>query len=307
MRERDTMRFAHVGEADLNLLKPLYALLEERQITRAAVRCGMSQPAMSRALERLRATFDDELLSREAGKFERTPRGDRLLAELQDVLPRLETALRGDRFEPKKSRHTVRLAVTEYSATVLIPNLMTQLSEAAPLMQVDLVSWNSAGVEGVEAGLVDLALVGIHDSLSLEREELFTDGFVCLVSESHPLRSKRLTLKAFISYSHVEVAVTSGRTPYIDNALAALGLRRRVTLRTTYQLPALFATADSNMIFTTPRRPAKLLAAIAGLRIIDAPKELTDFTYGMAWHRRQNNDVVHQWVRAQLRTVAQSL
>jgi DNA-binding transcriptional LysR family regulator len=301
------MRFAHVGEADLNLLKPLYALLEERQITRAAVRCGMSQPAMSRALERLRATFDDELLSREGGKFERTPRGDRLLAELQDVLPRLETALRGDRFEPKKSRHTVRLAVTEYSATVLVPNLMTQLSQAAPLMQVDLVSWNSAGVEGVEAGLVDLALVGIHDSLSLEREELFTDGFVCLVSKSHPLRSKRLTLKAFISYPHVEVAVTSGRTPYIDNALAALGLRRRVTLRTTYQLPALFATADSDMIFTTPRRPAKLLAAIAGLRIIEAPKELTDFTYGMAWHRRQNNDVVHQWVRAQLRTAAQTL
>jgi DNA-binding transcriptional LysR family regulator len=301
------MRFAHIAEADLNLLKPLYALLEERQITRAAVRCGLSQPAMSRALERLRVTFNDQLLTREAGKFERTPRGNRLLAELQDVFPRLETALRGDRFEPKTSRHTLRLAVTEYSATVFVPKLLSQLSVVAPLMQVDLVSWNAVGVESVEAGRVDLALVGVHDCLSLEREGLFTDGFVCLVSKSHPLRLKRLTLKAFISYPHVEMAVTGGRTPYIDNALGALGLRRRVAFRTPYQMPALLATADSDMIFTTPRRPAKLLAAIAGLQILDAPKELTDFTYGMAWHRRHSNDVVHQWLRAQVRTAAQSL
>jgi DNA-binding transcriptional LysR family regulator len=97
------MRFEHLAEADLNLLVPLYALLEERQVTRAALRCGLSQPAMSRAFDRLRSTFGDELLVRIDGKFERTVRAERLLGELRDLLPRLDTVLRGDRFEPATS------------------------------------------------------------------------------------------------------------------------------------------------------------------------------------------------------------
>jgi len=301
------MRFTHVAEADLNLLLPLYALLEERQVTRAAARCGFSQPAMSRALERLRRTFGDELLVRPDGKFERTPRAECLLGELADLLPRLEGALRGDRFEPATSRHAFRVACTEYAAAILLPELLALLAGRAPRVEVDVVPWSVGGLESVEGGRVDLALVGVHDCHSLECEELFADGFSCLVAKAHPVASKRLTLKTFLSYSHVEIKVTSGRTPYIDSSLAAHGVRRLVAHRTQFPLSAALITATSQMIFTTPRRLAEVLIRTANLRMIEAPRELADFKYGMAWHRRLRDDAMNAWLRSQVRTAARTL
>jgi len=98
------MQFPHIRSLDLSLVEPLYALLDERHVTRAAHRCDMSQSAMSRALERLRSALDDELLVRSGGAYERTPRGDQLLVDLQALLPRLEAAVRGNRFDPATSR-----------------------------------------------------------------------------------------------------------------------------------------------------------------------------------------------------------
>src|SRR5450631_24578 len=132
------MRYAHIGKADLNLLKPLYALLEERHISRAAIPSGFSQPAMSRALERLRATFGDELLVRTNGRFERTARADRLSGEPGDLLPRIETTLRGDTFEPLTSRHVLRIAATDYASSMLVPHLLMELFHAAPRMQTSV-------------------------------------------------------------------------------------------------------------------------------------------------------------------------
>jgi DNA-binding transcriptional LysR family regulator len=301
------MRYTHVGEADLNLLKPLYALLEERHISRAAIRSGLSQPAMSRSLERLRATFRDELLVRINGRFERTVRADRLLVELQDLLPRLETTLRGDTFEPLTSQHLFRIAATEYASSILVPRLLNQLFRVAPRMQANVVSWNTAGLEQVESGAVDVALVGEHDCLSLESEKLFSDEFVCLVSQSHPFQAKRMTLKSFVSYPHVDIAVTGGRNPYIENVLGAHGVRRRVIFRTPFPISAILATGMSDMIYTTPRRTAAILESIAGVRILDAPKELTNFTYAMAWHRRMRDDVIQSWLRSLVRNVAKQL
>ena len=138
------MRLTHVREADLNLLQPLHALLEERQVTRAASRCGLSQPAMSRAFERLRETFHDELLVRTEGRYERTARGERLLAELQDLLPRLETAIRGDRFDPATSKDRFRIATTDYAGAILLPKLLEDISSVAPRVRLEVVAWNTA-------------------------------------------------------------------------------------------------------------------------------------------------------------------
>src|SRR5712675_3342590 len=102
------MREVHLRNLDLNLLTPLHALLEERHVTRAARRCFLSQPAMSRALERLREMFGDELLIRVGREYERTARGERLLRDLESVLPRLELLLKGERFEPALSEERFR-------------------------------------------------------------------------------------------------------------------------------------------------------------------------------------------------------
>jgi DNA-binding transcriptional LysR family regulator len=301
------MRKKHAGEADFNLLKPLYALLEERHVSRAASRVGLSQPAMSRTLERLRRTFHDELLVRTSAGFERTARADRLIIELEDLIPRLETTFRGDSFDPRTSRHVFRIAATEYVSAVLIPEIVKQLARSAPCMQVSVTSWNAVGAEAVESGRVDIALIGEHDCRTLESAKLFTDDFVCVTSLNHPFRGKRMTIKSFVAYPHVDIAVTGGGNPFIDNMLAAHGVRRRILFKTPFPISAAIATAASDMIYTTPRRMAQTLQALGGVRILDAPKELARFSYAMAWHRRVRDDAIQSWLRSLVTGVAKTI
>jgi DNA-binding transcriptional LysR family regulator len=303
----DRMRHTHVHEADLNLLEPLHALLEERQITRAAIRCELSQPAMSRALERLRQTFDDELLTRVGSVYERTPRGEQLLAELQDILPRLEAVIRGNRFDPATSSVHFQIATTDYAGATLLPKLYERFALTAPHARLAVIAWDDAGFANVEAGRVDLAIIGLRDQLNLENERLFTDEFVCLVSQTHPIRSQRLTLKNYLKYAHVTLAVKNGRQPWIDDMLAERGLERRVAFATPFHLAAIFATSKSELICTMSRRIAAQLAPLANVCLLDAPKGLPKVDYGMAWHRRLRDDAAQVWLRDQIRDVSSTL
>jgi DNA-binding transcriptional LysR family regulator len=301
------MRKEHVGEVDLNLLRPLHVLLEERHVSRAAARVGLSQPAMSRALVRLRATFGDELLVRTSAGFERTACADRLLVELDELIPRLERTFRGDSFDPQTSRHVFRIAATEYVSAVLVPEIVKRLARCAPRMQLSVTSWNAVGMEAVESGRVDLALVGEHDCRTLESEKLFSDDFVCVASLHHPFRGKRMTLASFAAYPHVDIAVTGGGNPFIDSMLAAHGTRRRILFKTPFPISAALATATSDMIYTTPRRMAQTLQALGGVQIFEAPKELAHFTYAMAWHRRLREDVIQSWLRSLVAGAAETV
>lgn len=127
------MRQTHLRHVDLNLILALQALLEERHITRASKRCFLSQPAMSRALDRLREMFGDELLIRSGRSYERTVRGDTLLRELQTLLPRIEAMVRGEEFDPQRSQERFRLAVTDHASITLIPPLIRRIRRVAPM------------------------------------------------------------------------------------------------------------------------------------------------------------------------------
>jgi DNA-binding transcriptional LysR family regulator len=253
---------------------------------------------MSRVLMRLRATFGDELLVRTSVGFERTARADRLLVELDELVPRLERTLRGEAFDPQTSRHIFRIAATEYVSAVLVPEILKRLVRSAPRMQLSVTSWNAVGIDAVESGRVDVALVGEHDCRALESEKLFSDDFVCVASVRHPFRGKRMTLTSFAAYPHVDIAVTGGGNPFIDSMLAAHGIRRRILFKTPFPISAALATASSEMIYTTPRRMAQTLQALGGVRIFEAPKELARFSYAMAWHRRMHDDVIQSWLRS---------
>jgi len=152
------MRDVHLRQVDLNLLSTLYALLEERHVTRAAKRCFLSQPAMSRSLERIRDTFGDELLIRTGRIYERTVRGEWLLRELENLLPRLEALVRGEPFDPAQSRERLRVAVTDNGSIVLLPALTQRIRTAAADITLEIVAWHDRSFEDVEAGKIDLAL-----------------------------------------------------------------------------------------------------------------------------------------------------
>ena len=302
------MQFPHMRSLDLSLVEPLYAVLDERHVTRAARRCGMSQSAMSRALDRLRSALDDELLVRSGGAYERTPRGDQLLVDLQDLLPRLDAAVRGNRFDPATSRDRFYIATTDYAASILIPTLLERVATAAPFVRIEVAAWNDRVLGDIEAGRIHLAVIGAQPPEPFESEPLFGDEFVCVVAQDHPLRAARLTLKRYVEYEHAAVAVgRNGGQPWIDGALAANGLKRRVAYRSPYQLSAMLAASRSSMICTTARRLATQLAPVANVRLLGAPRELPKIAYRMAWHRRLRDDAAQTWLRKQLWVIAKDL
>ena len=298
------MRSEHLRHIDLNLLRTLAALLEERHVTRAAERCSLSQPAMSRALERLREAFGDELLVRYGRGYERTARGQRLLTELENLLPQLESLWRPENFDPAACEERFHLAMTDHASMVLLPGLVQRVAAAAPRARLDCVPWHDRRFDDLESGRLDLVLDVAGAPATLATETLFSDDFVCVVAADHPLRARRPTLQRYLQYPHVIVNVLSGQQTPVDQPLGALGRRRRVGLTVPYFAPAVLAVAKTDMILTLPRRMARKLVRAEALRTMLAPLEVKGFKYAMTWHPRLSSDRTHEWFRDQVRAVA---
>lgn len=301
------MHFPHIRALDLSLLEPLYALLEERHVTRAADRCGISQSAMSRALDRLRSAMADELLVRSGGAYERTARGEQLLVDLHELLPRLDAVVGGLRFDPTKSSRSFRIATTDYAAAVLVPNLLSRIAASAPDVRLDVVPWNAESVDDIESGRIHVALIGGRPPGPFESEIVFSDEFVCVVARDHPLGAAVPTLESYAAFEHAVVAVGNGGQPRVERTLADHGLERRVGYRSPFQLSAILAASSSDMICTTARRLATRLAPAADVRVLAAPEEFPKIVYRMTWHRRLDDDTAHRWLRQQLRDAGAEL
>lgn len=301
------MRETHLSSIDLNLLVILQALLEERQVTAAAKRCFLSQPAMSRALERLREMFQDDLLIRSGRGYERTARGERLLRELETLLPRISAMVRGETFDPIQSQEKFRVSMTDYAAIALLPGLVKRLRKAAPQTKLEISTHHEHVLEDVESGRIDLAFEVAGSLPSLPSQVLFEEDFVCLQCTSHPAQRKRLTLAQYLKYQHVVVNVRAGQQTLVDRPLADLGLRREIALTVPYFVPAILAIVGTDYLVTVPRRLAKIIGNIKTVRALEAPAELRSFKYIMAWHPRSTCEPAQQWFREQLQAAAKAI
>jgi DNA-binding transcriptional LysR family regulator len=295
------MRDVHLRSLDLNLLHPLHALLEECHVTRAAKRSFLSQSAMSRALERLRDMFGDPLLLRNGRGYERTARGERVLRELESLMPRLEDMVRGEKFDPARSQEVFRVAMSDHASMIVLPTLLANVRRAATHVKLEMSASGAETYEDVAAGRIDTFLCAEEAPPSLDSEMLFTVDFVCLVGASLRVRARRLTLKQYLEFEHVLVELRKGQQALVDRALAQLGVKRRVALTLPFFVPAIFAVARTDLILTVPRRLAKITAGMAGVRVVEAPREIKSFPYFMAWHPRLTNEPAHKWFHEQLR------
>jgi DNA-binding transcriptional LysR family regulator len=301
------MREVHLRNVDLNLLHALYALLEERHVSHAAKRSFLSQPAMSRALDRLRETFGDPLLVRTGRVYERTPRGERVLRELESIMGRLTAMVQGEEFYPARSQERFRVAMTDHGSAILLPALLERVRKAAPHATLEISAWRTQAYEDVVAGRIDLALSAEAVPPTLESEVIFNLDFVCLVGSTQPVRKRRFTLKQYLQLPHALVETLGGQQTMVDRPLAQLGVKRRVVLRLPFFLPAIFAIAKTDLVLTVPRKLAKITAPIAGLRVVEPPREIEAFPYFIAWHPRLTNESAHAWLRDQVRIAARSL
>jgi len=301
------MRDVHLRNVDLNLLRTIQPLLEERHVSRAARRSFLSQPAMSRALNRLRETFGDPLLVRSNGVYERTPRGERVLREMEGIMRRLKAIVGDEKFAPAQSQERFRVAMTDHGSTILLPALVQRLRKEAPQSELVVSAAGSQTYDEVAAGRTDLQVCAEAPPPVLENEVLFSADFVCLFGRRQPMRNRRLTLKEYLQLPHALVLTGESYQVMVDRPLAELGVKRRIALRIPFFIPAVFAIAHTDLVLTVPRTLARAVAAKARLRVVEPPREIKPFTYFMSWHPRLTNEAAHAWLREQVRAVARCL
>jgi DNA-binding transcriptional LysR family regulator len=299
------MLMTHLRGIDLNLLPALAALLEERQVTRAAERSGLSQPAMSRALARLRRLLDDQLLVRGRSGYVLTPRGERIQRQLADLMPQIETLFAAELFDPATAEEHYRLAATDYALLLFLHQVAREVNRLSPRSTLRIESPGDAVFDDMLHGRVDLSFYVSALPAPFRQQLLFEDICVCVMSADNPLaRRKRLRLDDYLRCSHLVIDIIDGEQPLIADRLKGLGVARRAAVTVPLNLAALAALPGTNLVATLNRRLVKRYANDAALAVVAAPIELEPFQYFMFWHPRLDHDRAQQWLRDTIRSVA---
>ena len=306
------MREMNIGAIDLNLLVALQALLAERHVTRAAARLGVTQPAMSHSLSRLREALGDPLLVRAKNGLQPTPRAAGLVEPLDRLLSDVGALLAPPkRFEPQTSTRRFRIAASDYMEIVLMPALLERLGREAPNIDLVLMRHAGHGMNQLDDGEVDMLLV---PPMPIERsgvlvQHILHEKFVCVVRAEHPRVGKKLTLERYLELGHVLVSPRGTRGGIVDDALAKIGKSRRVAVVVPHFLVAPFLVERTDLVLTLAARIAKSLEPAVKLKALAPPSELVlpGFDVRMCWHERDHADPAHAWLRAQIAAVAKSL
>jgi DNA-binding transcriptional LysR family regulator len=289
----------NIGAIDLNLLVVFEALVAERSVTRAAGRVGLSQPAVSNALARLRSLLGDPLLVRTGRGMEPTARALELSGPIQQALESIRRALSpAASFEPERSPYTFRVRSADNLELSLLPRLLERLGRVAPLVDIVVDRVGDTTEEDLRAGRIDLYLGSWFNVPSgLEQHLLQHETFACIARKGHPLIKSRLTLKAYMRAGHVLVEAGDRPSSVVDTVLADRGLGRRVVLRTPHFLVAPLMVARTDLIATLPRSVATTYAQFLPLNVFDPPLDAPGFPVQMVWHRRTHEQAPHRWLR----------
>lgn len=307
------MREVDLRHIDLNLLVVLRVLLDTRSVTRTAERLNMSQPAVSRALARLRTQLGDKLLVKGAGGMTPTLRAETLSTPLIALLRQLENFIAPAVFDPGTTRRVFRIATTDYGAIAVLPHLMPMLTKVAPLAGIEVLPFSDEVFGMLDTGQVDFVLYSDDPAPgTLRTRPLFRETYSCLLRTGHPLLSERkrarksLSVEEFTAWPHALVSIFGGRTGDVDDALAAHGKQRHIALWLPYFATAGLVCTSSNVIVTLPTRVAAALAANAGLTLLEPPLEVSGFGYRMLWHERTHDDPGATWLRDMVAAIAGS-
>jgi len=296
-----------LSDIDLGLLLALEALLLDRNITHAAARLGLSQPALSARLNRLRRALDDSLfVPAPTGRgVVPTPRALGLAAELNEALAALRRIVEGPaRFDPARTGRTFVLAIHENPAAILSPGLVTRLAREAPGARLALVTPTADIAERLAGGNVDLMVAGAGQGPGdLRQRPLLDDDFLTAQRKGHPRGTGPLDLDAFCALDHLLISSDGGGfSGLVDDALAKLGRSRRVTVSIQSYALAPVILANSNCVCTLPRRFLERFTQ--DLDVQPPPLRLAPAKLAALWHPRNQDDAGHQWFREYLYAVA---
>jgi DNA-binding transcriptional LysR family regulator len=251
----------NLNSLDLNLLVALDALLKEANVSRAAMRIGLSQPAASHALARLREVFGDPLLVRTGSRMELTPRAQALRGPLAQTLDQVRGLFVRDEFEPASSERQFRLMMPDLAVELLMPPLMAKITQAAANVRIDVVPWRSSAIFTAEfARTIDLVISIGNAFGGFHRQRLYIDSDALAVRRGHPAVARLKKRDAFLNARHVAVIIRGQNEDLIDRWLRPLGIERKIALVVPGYIEALHVAARTDLVAFVPLR---LIAALS--------------------------------------------
>ncbi len=310
----------NLERVDLNLLTYFDVLMRERNVSRSAELLGITQPAMSNILRRLRDLFGDPLLIRTSEGMMPTDRAMELQAPVRTILAELSQVLepRSD-FKPLTSRRVFRIMTSDYGEATIVPKLVKALRSEAPNAVLDILTPSDVSFKDMEQGRIDLAINRFSEiPQSFHQVPIWRDSFSCLLRSNHVARAK-FNLKSYMDAHHIWVSKTGmgvgfGVDPdkneglgWIDQALERIGQKRQISVFTRhYQMPAMIAQS-TDLIATLPTRMAKLYSNNPDLQVLEPPFYIPEFELTMAWSPLLQQNPAHRWLRQLILFVARQM
>lgn len=284
---------------DTRLLQVFNEIYAKKSVSNAALALGLPQPAVSIALAKLREHFANPLFVRTSNGMTPTPLGAELIEPVRTALNAVSAVVDfSTHFDPSTSKRVFKIAMTDISQLILLPKLWERLRLTAPGVGIDVFPLSSDTPQLLESGAVDLALGYVPElEAGFYQQRLFSQHFVCMVSQSHPRIQGKLKLKQYLQEDHAAI-VSSGAAPkIIDETLHAMGKERRIALRIPHFLGASFVVELTDLLITIPQRLAEVLQGRGAYVIYPVPFAIPTYEVKQHWHERYHHDAASRWLR----------
>ena len=295
---------------DLNLLRVFDAVMSEQNLTRAAGRLAMTQPAVSNAIRRLRDALNDELVVRTAHGVKPTPRAESLWPAVRRALAELQDAVAPHAFDVSQATDTFRLAMADATAALWLPSLVRSIEKDAPRLSIRMVPLTTREPRPMLLrGDIDLAIgffPGVVAQLSgepdthIRHEQLYSGTYVCVLRKGHPRAPTTLTLDDYCNANHLLVSFSGRPRGLVYEALAQIGRERRILLTVNQFFTAGRVVANSDLITVLPRHLISSTGMDDELIACEVPFDMPKVHVDMLWHERDARSKAHKWMREHL-------
>jgi len=310
-----------ISRVDLNLLVYLDVLLREKNVTKAANHLGITQPAMSNGLRRLRDLFADPLLVRTSEGMSATERARELQPLVRTILSNIEQAVQQKTpFAARDSQRVFRIMASDYAESCLMPRVLRRIRQEAPMVTLDVLTPSDVSFQDVEQGRLDMA-INRFDKIpqSFHQKTLWTEYFACLMNARNPILREPFTLDSYLGEGvgvgfGVGFGVGVGVNPkdvqrlgWVDEALSRMSAKRRISVFTRHYQVAMLLAEQHDLIATLPSRAAWLQRDNPGLVVKVPPFDIPPFELKMAWSPLLQHNADHQWLRRLIAEVAEEV
>lgn len=289
-----------LSDIDLNLFVVFDAIYTEGNLTRAGDIIGITQPAVSNSLSRLRNMFDDPLFVRTADGMVPTPVAQNIIGSVRQALGLMRASVQeSESFDPKSSDKHFRVSMTDLSQSILLPYLFKRLKTDAPSVAIDCyhVRRRDMNIE-LASGNLDLALdIPLTPDPRIKQAPLFSHPQVCLVRKDHPTIGEELDIDSYLKLRHIQISSRRGGLGQVDLALGKMGKRRQIALRTQHYLAVSELVTRTDLALTVPQIFADYLVSQLPVRYLQLPFSVPNLESHLYWHESTDQDQANRWLR----------